>query len=303
VAAFNFLPKQVQMLPRCYSVAYPKLSNPSPGLRLSSLPSILPAPFPALKKLHLSLDLRLKDGYRLPTWLEPLPVVRFEPYPQEPPCLPNTGVPIMTMSRDVILCHSPQSRSAGVLHLLEELGAGYTLKVLDLRKGEQRSEEYLAINPMGKVPAVIHDGAVVTEQVAVYIYLGDLYADSGLAPQSGDPRRGDYLRWIAYYGSCFEPAVVDVSMKREPPPPSMSPYGTFDQMFKVVLDRLEQGPYLLGDQFSVADVLWGNALAWMTMFKLVPALPVVDAYVKRTMERPAKERATQIDAEILASRA
>ncbi len=98
---------------------------------------------------------------------------------------------------------------AGALVLLEELGADYELHVLDLKKGEQRQPAYLAINPMGKVPAIRHDGALVTEQGAVYAYLADLYPEAGITPAIGDPLRGPYLRWLFYYGSSFEPALID----------------------------------------------------------------------------------------------
>ena len=115
----------------------------------------------------------------------------------------------MANTRHVTLFHSPNSRSGSALVLLEELGADYELKVLNLKTGEQRQPAYLAVNPMGKVPAIRHGDAVVTEQVAVYLYLADLYPEAGLAPAIGDPLRGPYLRWMAFYGSSFEPALMD----------------------------------------------------------------------------------------------
>ena len=95
-----------------------------------------------------------------------------------------------TSPRHVTLFHAAQSRSGGVLALLEEIGADYELSVLDLRHGEQRKDGYLAVNPMGKVPAIVHDGALVSEQGAVYAYLGDLYPEAGITPAIGDPLRG-----------------------------------------------------------------------------------------------------------------
>jgi glutathione S-transferase len=207
----------------------------------------------------------------------------------------------MTINRQVTLFHSPNTRSSGALMLLEELGADYKLHVLNQKAGEQRKPEYLAINPMGKVPAVMHNGALITEQVAVYLYLADLYADKGLAPQMGDPLRGPYLRWMVYYGSCFEPAVVDKSQKREPAPQGMSPYGDFDTMLKTLTDQLSKGPYILGEKFTAADVLWGSALTWITMFGLVEATPVIKAYVDRANARPAVARARAKDAELAAA--
>lgn len=206
-----------------------------------------------------------------------------------------------TTSR-VTFFHAPQSRSAGTRALLEELGADYDLHVLDLKSGEQRRPDYLAINPMGKVPAIHHAGALVTEQPALFIYLADLYPAAKLAPPLGDPLRGPYLRWLVFYGSCFEPAIVDRSMQREPAPPSTSPYGDYDTMLQTLVDQLGKGPYLLGDTFSAADVLWGTALNWTTMFKLVPELPVIRAYIDRVLARPAMQRAAAKDAELLATR-
>jgi glutathione S-transferase len=210
--------------------------------------------------------------------------------------------PVMVADRKITFYHSPQSRSAGTLFLLEELGADYDMRVLDLQKGEQRQSGYLAVNPMGKVPAIVHDGALVTEQGAVYTYLADLYPEAGITPAIGDPLRGPYLRWLFFYGSSFEPALVDRSQKREPAPPATSPYGDYDTMLKTLFDQLARGPYLLGERFTAADVLWGSALRWTTMFKLVPETPTVKAYVERVTSRPAAQRAAKKDAEILARR-
>jgi len=207
-----------------------------------------------------------------------------------------------TASRRVTFFHSPQSRSGGVLALLEELGADYELRALDLRRGEQRGDAYLAVNPMGKVPAIVHDGALVTEQGAIYAYLADLYPEAGLAPAIGDRLRGPYLRWLFFYGSSFEPALVDRSMKREPAPPSTCPYGDYDTMLKTLTDQLARGAYLLGERFTAADMLWAGALRWTTMFKLVPELPVIAEYVKRVTSRASFARAAKIDADLLAAR-
>src|SRR5437899_11128076 len=170
-----------------------------------------------------------------------------------------------------------------------------------MKAGEQRGAEYLAINPMGKVPAIKHGEAVITEQVAVFLYLADLYADAGLAPAIGDPLRGPYLRWMVYYGTCFEPALVDRAQQREPAPPAMSPYGDFDTMLQTLTDQLAKGPYLLGERFTAADVLWGTALTWTTMFGLLPASPRIQAYIDRVNARPAVARVQAKDAELAAA--
>ena len=207
-----------------------------------------------------------------------------------------------TSARHVTLFHSPQSRSGGVLTLLEEIDADYELRPLDLQKKESRGSDYLGVNPMGKVPAIVHDGALVTEQGAVYTYLADLYPEAGLTPAIGDPLRGPYLRWMFFYNASFEPALIDRSMKREPAPPSTSPYGDYDTVMKTLQGQLGDGPYLLGERFTAVDVLWGTALRWTTMFKLVPETPAITAYIERVTSRPAAQRAAKIDEEILAAR-
>jgi glutathione S-transferase len=197
--------------------------------------------------------------------------------------------------------YAPQSRSSIVLALLEELGADYDLEVLSLKAKQQRGADYLAINPMGKVPAILHGDALVTEQVAVFIYLADLFPEAGLAPAIGDPLRGPYLRWMAFYGSCFEPALVDRAMQRPPADLSTSPYGDFDTMFKTLTDQLSAGPFMLGERFTAVDVLWGGALNWTVGFKLVPPLPVINDYMARVNARPAIARAQAKDAELAAA--
>ena len=202
----------------------------------------------------------------------------------------------------ITLFHAPQTRSAGALTLLEELGAPYKLHVLDMKAGEQRRPDYLAINPMGKVPAIRHRGALVTEQVAIFLYLADLVPQAGLAPSLDSPSRGPYLRWMVFYAACYEPALVDKALKREPGATAMSPYGNFDTMLATVTAQLDAGPYLLGQTVSAADILWGNALNWGTMFGLVAKTPVIEAYVARIMGRPAALKVLAADAERIAKR-
>lgn len=200
----------------------------------------------------------------------------------------------------VTLFYAPNSRAGSALALLEEIGVPYDLQVLNLAKGESRDSKYLAVNPMGKVPAILHEGVLVTEQPAVYLYLADLYPQAGLAPPIGDPLRGPYLRWMVYYGSSFEPAVVDAAMKREPAPPSTCPYGDFDTMLETVNDQLAKNPYIAGDRFTAADVLWGGSLKWTTGWNLVPKSPQIEAYMERVNSRPAIQKAAAKDAEYAA---
>ena len=203
------------------------------------------------------------------------------------------------MSQDTVtLYHAPQTRSSTTLFLLEELGAPYQLHVLSTKKNENHAPAYLAVNPLGKVPAIEHRGAIITETVAIMLYLADEFPANGLAPKIGDPLRGPYLRWMAMYGAAWEPAIVDRANKREPGMRAMSTYGEFDTLFKVVTDQLEKGPYILGEKFSAADVLWGSALTWMTMFKILPEHPAVTAYLARGATRPALARSRAKDAEL-----
>jgi glutathione S-transferase len=204
----------------------------------------------------------------------------------------------MTAQDTITLFHSPQSRSVGALTLLEELDAPYSLYVLNMKAGEQRKPAYLAINPMGKVPAIKHGDALITEQVAVFLYLADLFAEAGLAPAIGDPLRGPYLRWMAFYAGCYEPAMIDKALKREPGPTAMSTYGDWDTMLGAVIAQLSKGPYLLGERFSAADVLWGGGLGWGRMFGIVPSdEPTIAAYVERVTSRPAFLKVAAEDAE------
>jgi glutathione S-transferase len=207
------------------------------------------------------------------------------------------------MMRDpdtITLFYAPQTRASGALILLEELGAPYELHVLNMKAGEQQRPAYLAVNPLGKVPAILHRGALVTEQVAIFIYLADAFPRAGLAPAIGDARRGPYLRWLAYYAACYEPALVDKAMKREPGPHAMSPYGAFDTMLETLCGQLRDKPYLLGDDICAGDILWGNALHWGMLFKLLPEDKTIADYVARIRQRPAAMKAAAMDAEIAA---
>ncbi len=206
----------------------------------------------------------------------------------------------MSEAADRILAfyHAPHTRSSGVLALLEELDAPYELRILNMKAGEQREAGFLAVNPMGKVPALLDGDALITEQVAVYLFLADRFPERGLAPGLDDPLRGPYLRWMAFYGSSFEPAVVDRALEREPGRTAMSPYGDFDTVYRLIVEQLAGGPWLLGERFTAADVLWGTALAWTTGFKIVPADPAITAYIARVMARPAMQRAQSQDNEL-----
>lgn len=207
----------------------------------------------------------------------------------------------MSTTQAIRLFHSPRTRSSGTVALLEELHAPYTIRALNMKSGEQRESAYLAINPMGKVPAILHGDTLITEQVAIGIYLADLFQEAGITPAIGDVLRGPYLRWYVFYAACFEPAVIDKALKREPGPAAMSPYGDFASTLRVLVSQLEHGPWLLGDRFTAPDVLWGTALTWMTGFGLVEASAPVKSYVDRWNSRPSVKKAAQIDADLVRS--
>ncbi|HEX2580757.1 MAG TPA: glutathione S-transferase family protein [Dongiaceae bacterium] len=196
--------------------------------------------------------------------------------------------------------HAPQTRSTGVRILLEELGAPFHLQLVNMKAGEQRKPAFLAVNPMGKVPAIRHGGTLVTEQVAIFIYLADYFAERELAPGLKDPLRGSYLRWMVFYASCFEPAVTDKFMKRDAGDARSSPYGTYGDVIGAIIRQLEAGPYMLGTRFSAADILWGMALRWTRMFGIVEPHPTIDSYVARMTQRPAFAKVDSEDATLAA---
>lgn len=206
----------------------------------------------------------------------------------------------MTKDLPITLFYSPQTRATGARVLLEELNVPYELHVLNMKTGEQRQPAYLAINPLGKVPAVRVGETLITEQGAIYLYLADLFPEAGLAPALTDPDRGAYVRWLFIYGSCFEPAVVDRYLKREPGSMNETPYASYESLIDMLEEALNTGPYLLGERFTAADLLWGIALRWTTMFGLVEARPAFQAYMERINSRTSIQKVSAEDATMVA---
>jgi glutathione S-transferase len=198
------------------------------------------------------------------------------------------------------LYHAAPSRSSIVRWMLEELGEPYDIHLLSLRKGENREPAYLAVNPMGKVPALRHGDVVITEAAAICCYLADEFPHARLNIPVGDPRRGPYLKWLFFGPSCIEPAITERAFPRkEPPARGTLGFGDFDS----VMDVLAKGtaaaaPYLIGEQFTAADVVVGSGLRWGMAFKLIPERPEFTAYVGRLNERPAFKRAFEADARL-----
>jgi glutathione S-transferase len=199
---------------------------------------------------------------------------------------------------DLIFYYAPQSRSGIVLWMLEELGVPYKMEQLSLKKGTHKSPAYLAINPMGKVPAIKHGDTVVTEAAAICCYLADAFPAAGLAPAIGDPDRGTYLRWMFFSPSCIEPAIADKAFQRPPAPASSIGYGDFDTVMDVLSQAVSRGDYLLGDRFSAADVVLGSAIRYGMMFGVIPKRPEFQAYAGRLESRPALQRTNARDQEL-----
>ena len=200
------------------------------------------------------------------------------------------------------LYHIAPSRSSIVHWMLEEVGEPYEIHLLSMQRGENRAPEYLAVNPMGKVPAVRHRDVVITEAAAICAYLADEFPAAKLNVPVGDPRRGPYLKWLFFGPSCIEPAIMDRAFPRkEEARRAALGYGDFDTVIDVVAKAVSKGPYLVGDQFTAADVVIGSGLRWGMMFKLLPERPEFTAYVGRLAQRPALQRADDKDKELAAA--
>lgn len=197
------------------------------------------------------------------------------------------------------LYHATPSRSSVAMWMLEEVGEPYEVEQLNLRAGDQLKPEYLAINPMGKVPTLVDGDVVVSEVSAICCYLADAYPKAGLAPAVTDKLRGPYLKWLFFVPSCVEPAILDKAMNRPPAPRSTAGWADYDTVISVLRGATgEASPYLLGEQFTAADVVVGASLRWLMQFKLIPELPEFVAYTKRLGERPALQRQLAKDAEV-----
>jgi glutathione S-transferase len=197
------------------------------------------------------------------------------------------------------LYHAAPSRSSIVRWMLEEIGEPYDIKLLRLSEGDQLKPDYLAINPMGKVPALRHGDVVITEAAAICTYLADAFPKAGLSVPIGDPRRGIYLKWLFFGPGCLEPAVIDrAAPRKEEPRRAMLGYGDFDTVMNVLAKAVEKGPWLLDEQFTAADVVIGANIRWGMIFKLLPERKEFLDYSARIAARPAAQRAEAKDKEL-----
>ncbi|MDB4966153.1 MAG: glutathione S-transferase [Myxococcales bacterium] len=195
------------------------------------------------------------------------------------------------MSDTIVFFHNPMSRARVVHWMLEEVGAPYEAKLLSFEKAEHKNPDYLAINPMGKVPAIVHRGVVVTETAAILAYLADAFPAAGLAPALSDPQRGTYLRWLFFAAGCVEPAVTDKMFDRPPVERKGSiGYGSYEDTINALEKAIAPGPFICGDRFTAADVYVASLLGWGMMTKGVEPRPSFAAYVKRATDRPAYQR-------------
>jgi glutathione S-transferase len=191
---------------------------------------------------------------------------------------------------------SPRTRSFSSLWLMEETGQPYERILIDVFKGAQKTPEYLAVNPMGKVPALSDGEANLAEAAAICAYVAERYPQSNLAPPVGDPLRAKYLYWLFFAPGCLEPAMVQLATKVEMNPVAAG-WGDAQRVFDVLDTALQGGPWILGETFSAADIAIGSGLNFaVRLFKMAPSRPSFERYIDRCAARPAFQRATEIAA-------
>ena len=202
---------------------------------------------------------------------------------------------------DLIFYSNPMSRARIARWVLEEVGAPYETVLLDYGT-TMKSPEYLAVNPMGKVPAIKHGDVVVTEGAAICAYLADAFPEAQLAPPPGDRRRGTYYRWLFFGAGPVEQAATSKSMGLLAPieKRAMAGYGTYDDVMDTLEKAVAGGPYLCGDQFTAADVYLGSQIGWGLNFGTIDKRPGFAEYFARISSRPAAVRANQLDEDAMA---
>ena len=190
----------------------------------------------------------------------------------------------------------PRTRASRILWMLEEMGEPFEVETVDLSKPEKKSVEFLAASPMGKVPAIADGPVKIADSAAIALYLADRYPASGLAPAIDDPLRGSYLYWMTFTPGVIEPAMAEKFNNWEVSRGS-SGWGDFDLMMEVLEKGLAQGPWLLGDRFSAADVLVGSSVRFMKLFGILPENRVLASYLERCLARSGCASALARDAE------
>lgn len=192
----------------------------------------------------------------------------------------------MNNSNKIIFYFDPMSRAQVIYRMLEEVNADYDIKYTHLKKNEQKTPEFLKINPMGKLPVITHKGTHISEVAAICLYLADIFPEANLAPAINDPKRGEYYRWMFFATNCLEPAVMDHNFPRRTTLPDTSlGYGSFQTTIKTLEDAVKDH-FLLGNQFTTADLYISSYLEWFFFQKSIPENEILEAYVKRCMDRP-----------------
>ncbi|WP_374570096.1 glutathione S-transferase family protein [Phenylobacterium sp.] len=206
------------------------------------------------------------------------------------------------MSGDLVFYTNPMSRGRIARWMLEEVGAPYETVLLDFST-TAKTDEYLRLNPMGKVPAIVHRGHVVTECAAICAYLAEAFPDAGLAP--AEDERADYYRWLFFAAGPLEQAVVNHSLGLDPPAErrAMVGYGSYDLAVDTLETAVSAHPYVAGERFTAADVYVGSQIGWGMSFGALPKRPAFEAYMGRIFMRPAAVRARQIDDDLIAKAA
>ncbi len=199
------------------------------------------------------------------------------------------------------LFHHPFSRAANTVWALEEVGQPYEIVHVDLMKGEQKQDGVRGLNGMGKIPVIVDGDAVVSEAAAIALYLADRYAPGRLAPALDAPERATYLKWSFYAPSVIEPGCLAHSQKWEYRA-SAAGFGTYPEMLDTISGAIGKGPWLLGDKFSMADLVFGGTVAYLTMFGMLDRRPEYMAYVERLEARPASIKSKAINARIIEER-
>jgi glutathione S-transferase len=208
------------------------------------------------------------------------------------------------MADTITFYHNPMSRGRIAHWMLEESGAPYEIKVVDFEKLQHKSKDFLALNPMGKIPAIVHRGTVITEAAAICAYLADAFPEKGLSPARDDPKRGTYFRWLFFGAGCVEPAIIDHMFSRPAPSrPAALGYGNYPDTVNTLEKAITPGPFILGERFSAADVYVGSAIGWGMMTKALEPRPAFGAYLARLSERPAYKRFTAQNEEMAKKKA
>jgi glutathione S-transferase len=205
------------------------------------------------------------------------------------------------VSDELVFYTNPMSRGRIVRWMLEELGQPYRTEILDYGT-TMKAPAYLAINPMGKVPALRHGDTVVTEVAAICCYLADAFPDAGLVPPPGDRERGPYYRWLFFAAGPLEAAATNKGLGVEVPADrkAMVGYGSLADVMAALEGALAEGPYLLGSRFTAADVYVGSHIGWGMQFGTLEKRPAFERYAERVNARPAAIRARAIDDALVA---